>query len=90
MEIVSPGFIEYSVLKLRAHVYAQQLKRQLNDPQTDPETVESDIKWKVAVNDAKYDLTYDQCTELLEILYEESGLSAVKAERMRRLERKVG
>jgi len=90
MEIVTAGFIEFSVLKLRAHVYAQQLKRQLKDPRTDPDIIEDDIKWKVAVNDAKYDLSYDQCTELLELLSKESGLDAIKADRMRRLERKVG
>ena len=90
MEIVTAGFIEFSVLKLRAHVYAQRLKRQLKDPRTDPDIIEDDIKWKVAVNDAKYDLSYDQCTELLELLSKESGLDAIKADRMRRLERKVG
>jgi len=90
MEIVTPGFVEWSVLKLRAWKFARELKAKLALPETDPVEIESDISWKVAVNDAKYDLTYDQREELLKLIMDDSGMTAIKEQQQRLLDRKVG
>jgi hypothetical protein len=86
MEIVSPGFIEWNVLKLKAMKFAAEQKRLLADPNTDPRLVEDEISWRVAINDVKYDLTYDQREELLKLIMDESGMT----ERQRRGLNRVG
>lgn len=81
----SPNLIEMQILKRRASRYAQEQRALLAKSETDPKDVEADILLKVAVNDIKYELTYDQREDLLKLIMDESGMTALKAlELMRR------
>jgi len=84
-----PGVLEMQVLKNRALKYAEEQARLLQNPATDPDDIENNINVRVAVADVENDLTPEQRDELSELIMLKSGLYAVRAERMLRLQRKV-
>jgi len=90
MEIVTAGVIDWFVLKRIAKKWAIEQRSRLADPKTNPADVEADISWKVAVNDVKYDLSFDQREELLKLVMDESGMTALKEHQLAQLERRVG
>jgi hypothetical protein len=84
-----PGMIEMQVIKNRALKFAEEQARLLKDPATDPDDVENSINVRVAVADVENELTLEQRDELSDLIMLKSGLHAVRAERMLRLQRKV-
>jgi len=86
----SPGFEEMNVLRKRASKFAAEQKQRLKHPATNPDDVEADIRLRVAVADAENELTREQFDELLTLIMDESGVTAIKNERIKRAERRIG
>lgn len=86
----SPGFEDMDVLRKRASKLAAELKARLQHPATNPDDVEADIRLRVAVVDAEYELTGEQFDELFTLIMNESGMTAIRADRDRRAARRIG
>lgn len=86
----APSFIEMQVLKNRASKYAAAEKKRLQHPATNPDDVEADIRLRVAISDAENELTPEQRDELMQLIMDESGMTALKEHRQRLAERRIG
>lgn len=86
----APNFIEFQLLKARAAKYAAEEKVRLAHPATNPDHVEADIRLRVAVSDAENALTPEQHDELLQLVMDESGMTALKEHQLRLAERRIG
>lgn len=89
MEIVTAGKIDWFVLKRKAIAFAHEQKLLLKDPHIDPAQIEADINWKVAVNDVRYNLSFEQREELLQLVMDESGMTAHKEHQLALAKRQV-
>jgi hypothetical protein len=85
-----PSYLEMQVLKLRASRYAKDEAKRLQHPATNPDEVEADIRLRVAISDAENELTPEQRDELLQLIMDESGMTALKAHQLALAERRVG
>jgi hypothetical protein len=86
----APGYEEMGVLRKRASKLALEMRSRLKHPATNPEDVEADIRLRVAVVDATHELTGEQFDELLQLIMDESGMTALKNERIKRAARRIG
>lgn len=76
-----PSFVEMQVLKVRAKKYARDLSEKLKLPATDPNDIETDIGVRVAMSQVENELTNEQREELRQLIWDESGLAALRLPR---------
>ena len=76
-----PSFVEMQVLKVRARRYARELSEKLRLPATDPNDIETDIGVRVAMSQFENELTDEQREELRQIIWDESGMAALRMPR---------
>ncbi len=90
MEIVTAGRLDWFLLKRAATKFAHEQKLLLADPRIDPDQIEADIEWKVAVNDVRYNLSYEQREEIRDLIWLESGLKSLRDRQIQQGLNRVG